>query len=647
MAEIKLPDGRRVRAEIGKRIIDVIPKGSGLVAVVDGKLIDLTATIKPSFREIEVLDFSSEEGKAVYWHTTSHVLAHAVKKLYPHVKLGVGPPIENGFYYDFDTGGVAFTPEDLERIEEEMKKIIEEDVPLERKEMEKHEAIKLFEKLGEKYKVELLEEMSDEKITVYWQGDFVDLCRGPHLPSTGYVKYFKLLSVSSSYWKGDERNPVMQRIYGISFPEKSMLEQYLTQLEEARRRDHRRIGTQLDLFSMPSETIGPGLVLWHPKGALVRKIIEDFLKDVHLKNGYQLVYTPHIAYGTLWEISGHLSYYKDLMYFFEKNGIPHVVKPMNCPFHILIYKSKTRSYRNLPIRYFELGTVYRYERSGTLHGLMRVRGFTQDDAHIFCTEEQLEDEVVRALSLMEYILSAFGFEEYEVELSTWEPDKPEKYMGSPEIWEHAENALKNALRRKGYSFKVMPGEAAFYGPKIDVKLIDAIGRRWQCTTIQVDFNLPEKFNVTYVDKDGEEKTVVMIHRALLGSIERFFGILVEHYAGDFPLWLAPVQARVIPVSDKYISYARKVYEALFSNGVRVELDESSAALGYKIRQGELDKIPYLLIVGRREEESSTVSVRKRKVGDLGAKTIDEFIELVKKEAKPKVKPGLLLTKSKP
>ena len=637
MVKIKLPDGSVLEAEPGRRIVDVIPRNSGLVAVVDGGLVGLTAVIEPSFKTIEILDFNSDEGRMVYWHTTSHVLAHAVKRLYPNVKLGVGPPIEKGFYYDFDTGGKAFTPEDLKEIKVEMEKIIGENIPLERKELEREEAIELFEELGEVYKVELLKEMSDDIVTVYEQGDFVDLCKGPHLPSTGYVKYFELLSVSSSYWRGDERNPVMQRIYGISFPEKSMLEDYLRQLEEARRRDHRRLGAQLDLFSMPSEAIGPGLVLWHPKGALVRKIIEDFLREIHLKNGYQLVYTPHIAYGTLWEVSGHLNYYRDLMYFFEKEGISHVVKPMNCPFHILIYKSKTRSYRDLPIRYFELGTVYRYERSGTLHGLMRVRGFTQDDAHIFCTREQLEEEVVGVLDLMEQVLSAFGFEEYEVELSTWESGEAEKYMGSPEIWEQAERALKNALKRKGYSFKVIPGEAAFYGPKIDVKLIDAIGRRWQCTTIQVDFNLPERFNVTYIDREGKEKTVAMVHRTLLGSIERFFGILVEHYAGDFPLWLAPVQVRIIPVSDRYRDYAYKVYKVLASNGVRVEVDESSAALGYKIRKGELDKIPYLLVVGRREEKNSTVSIRKRRIGDLGSKTLNDVLEMIKDEVKPRIK----------
>ncbi|RLE71597.1 MAG: threonine--tRNA ligase [Thermoprotei archaeon] len=632
MVKIKLPNGEIIKARVGERILDKIPKNSGLVARINGKLIDLSMVIKEDLKLIEVLDFNSEEGKMVYWHTSSHILAHAVKRLFPNAKLGVGPPIENGFYYDFDVGGYAFTPEDLEKIEKEMKKIIKENIPLERKELDRLEAIKLFEKLGEKYKVELLNEMVDEKVTVYKQGDFIDLCRGPHLPSTGYIKCFKLLSVSSSYWRGDEKNPVMQRIYGISFPEREMLEKYLYQLEEARKRDHRVIGVQLDLFSMPSEIIGPGLVLWHPKGALIRKMIEEFLRDVHLKNGYQLVYTPHIAYGKLWETSGHLRYYRDLMYVFEKEEMPYVVKPMNCPFHVLIYKSKIRSYRDLPIRYFELGTVYRFERSGTLHGLMRARGFTQDDAHIFCTRKQLEDEVVSALDLMEYILSAFGFKQYEIELSTWEADKPEEYMGTPEIWEHAEAALKNALKRKGYDFKVMPGEAAFYGPKIDVKLIDAIGRKWQCTTIQVDFNLPERFNVTYVDKDGKEKTVVMIHRALLGSIERFFGILIENYAGDFPLWLAPVQARVIPISDKYLDYAYKVYEKLSASGVRAEIDDSKAALGYKIRQGELEKIPYLLVVGRKEAENNVVSVRRRKKGNLGSMKVEDVIKLILEEA---------------
>ena len=630
---IKLPSGEIIEGKAGERIIDVIPGRIGLVAKVGGKVIDLTSRIKEEWKIIEVLDFNSREGKETYWHTTAHVMAQAVKRLFPNAKLGIGPPIENGFYYDFDLGGYTFTEEDIAKIENEMNKIIKEDIPIERIEMSKENAYQLFKKRGETYKLELLSEMPEETVTIYRQGEFVDLCRGPHLPSTGYIKAFKLTSTSSAYWRGDEKNPVMQRVYGISFPSRDMLKKYLKMLEEARKRDHRILGPKLDLFSMPSEVIGPGLALWHPKGALARKIIEDFLRDIHLRNGYQLVYTPHIAYGTLWEISGHLSYYKNFMYTFEKEGALHVVKPMNCPFHILIYKSKTRSYRDLPIRYFELGTVYRYEKSGTLHGLMRARGFTQDDAHIFCTEEQLEDEIIGVINLMEHILSAFGFKNYEVELSTWDPEHPEEYMGSPEIWEHAQNSLAKALEKKNYEFEEMPGEAAFYGPKIDVKLVDSLGRKWQCTTIQVDFNLPEKFNITYVDKDGKEKRVVMIHRALLGSIERFFGILIEHHNGELPLWIAPVQVRVIPVSDKYLKYALAVYEKLSAAGVRAEIETTSTTLAYKIRQSEVERIPYVVVVGKREEENHTVSVRRR--GKKGTETVslEEFIDKIVEEGK--------------
>jgi len=628
-----LPSGEEVYGEPGTRIIDNMPRRAGLVARVGGRLVDLTSTIREDWSLVEVLDFDSEEGRQTYWHTSSHILAQAVKRLFPHAKLGIGPPIENGFYYDFDLGGYAFTQEDLERIEEEMYKIIGEDLPIERLEVSREEAIKKFKEMGETYKVELLEEMSDEVVSLYKQGEFVDLCRGPHLPSTGYVRAIKITNVSSAYWRGDERNPAMQRIYGISFPAQEMLRKHLALLEEAKRRDHRVLGPKLDLFSIPSEVIGPGLVLWHPKGALARKIIEDFLREIHLRNGYQLVYTPHIAWGSLWETSGHLSYYRDMMYVFEKEGVQHVVKPMNCPFHILIYKSRSRSYRELPIRYFELGTVYRYERSGTLHGLLRVRGFTQDDAHIFCRRDQLEDEIVGVITLMEEILSAFGFEEYEVELSTWDPEHPEDYMGSPEVWEHAQNALAKALERKGYEYKVMPGEAAFYGPKIDVKLVDSLGRKWQCTTIQVDFNLPEKFDVTYVDRDGKEKRAVMVHRALLGSLERFFGILVEHYAGELPLWVAPVQVRVVPVSDKNLPYAKAVYEKLVSLGIRAELDDSPTTLSYKIRQSEVDRVPYIAVVGRKEEKTGTVSIRRRRKGDLGKMSVDEFAKMILEQSK--------------
>ncbi len=631
MVEIRLPDGSRVEGEVGKRILDCIPREAGLVARVNRrKLIDLTARIDPSFREIEILGFDAEEGKQTYWHTTSHILAHAVKELFPHFKLGVGPPIENGFYYEFDTGGRAFTPGDLERISAKMREIIEMDLPIEREEVPKEEAVAIFRKRGESLKLELLEEIEGDVVTIYRQGDFVDLCRGPHLPSTGYVKYFKLTTASAAYWRGEEGGPILQRIYGISFPTREAMEEYERMLEEARKRDHRVLGKALGLFSVEEE-VGAGLVLWHPKGGLVRKIIEDFLKEVHLERGYQLVYTPHIAKGALWEISGHMKYYLENMYVFEKEGEKYVVKPMNCPFHILIYKSRTRSYRELPIRYFELGTVYRYERSGTLHGLLRVRGFTQDDAHVFLMPEQLEEEVVNILELTKYVLGAFGFTEYKVDLSTWDPERPWEYMGSEEDWERAEEALEGALRKMGMDYRVVPGEAAFYGPKIDLKLVDAIGRTWQCTTIQVDFNLPKRFNLTYVGPDGREHEVVMIHRALLGSIERFFGILIEHYAGDFPLWLAPVQVRVIPVSSRFNDYAREVRNFLKRHGIRAEVDDSQATMRYKIREAELEKIPYVVVVGKREATSRTVSVRRRGVGDMGTRGLEEFLEMLREE----------------
>ena len=629
MARIKLPSGEYVECGESKRIIDCIPAGVGLVARVDGKLVDLTET-PPQEGEVEVLDFNSEEGRRVYWHTTSHVMAQAVKALYPDAKLGIGPPIENGFYYDFDVGGRSFTPEELERIEEKMREIVEKDIPIKRVEMSREEAIDLFRSRGEPYKVELLEEMEDDRVTVYWQGDFVDLCRGPHLPSTGYVKHFKLLTASSAYWRGVETNPAMQRIYGISFPEEEMLKKHLEMLEEAKRRDHRILGAKLDLFSIHEES-GAGLILWHPKGAMLRKIISDFVLEEYLKRGYQLVATPHIAKGTLWEISGHMGYYLENMYVFEKEGETYVVKPMNCPFHILIYKTKTRSYRDLPIRYTELGTVYRYERSGTLHGLMRVRGFTQDDAHIFCTPEQLEEEILGVLDLTLYILRTMGFHEYKIVLSTRDPEHPERYMGTDEEWTRAQEALAKALEKRGLPYEEAPGEAVFYGPKIDIKLVDAIGRTWQCTTIQIDFNLPRRFNVTYVGPDGKEHHVVMIHRALLGSIERFIGVLIEHYAGNFPLWLAPVQVRVLPVSDRYVDYATSVYQKLRDSGLRVELDDRPLTVSYRIREAEEEKIPYMVIVGGREAESSTISVRRHTIGDLGQFSLEEFIARLKEE----------------
>ncbi len=634
MVKILLPDGRRMEARPGERIIDVIPKGSGLVAKVNSQLIDLTSQVSEEANEITILDFNSQEGRQVYWHTSSHIMAQAVKRLFPNAKLGIGPAIDEGFFYEFDTSGRSFSPEDLERIEDKMREIVKEDLPIVREEIRRDDAIALFERLGEPYKVELLKEIEEDIVSIYRQGEFVDLCRGPHLPSTGYVKYLKVLHSSSSYWKGDERNPVMQRIYGISFPRREMLEEYLKRREEAKRRDHRILGPQLDLFSMPSEIIGPGLVIWHPKGAIVRKIIEDFLVRVHLKWGYKLVYSPHIAYTNLWKTSGHLSYYRDFMYVFDKEGIEHAVKPMNCPFHILVYKSRRRSYRELPLRFFELGTVYRYERSGVLHGLLRARGFTQDDAHIFTTSEDLEREISKVIELDEYLLRSFGFNEFKVELSTWDPNNPEEYMGSEEDWLKAQSSLEGALRKRGYNYEIMEGEAAFYGPKIDIKLVDSIGREWQLSTIQLDFNLPKRFNVTYVDADGNEKTVVMIHRALLGSIERFFGILLEHYGGNFPLWLAPIQVRILPVADRHVGRAREILQMLDEAGVRADLDEARGTLGYRIREAELEKIPLLLIIGDKEVKSGKVAVRRKGRGNVGDMELKEFLDTYRSDFIP-------------
>ncbi len=634
MVLILLPDGRRLEARTGDRIIEAIPRDAGFVAKVDGKLVDLTSPISEDANEIIILDFSSKEGRQVYWHTSSHIMAQAVKRLFPSVKLGIGPAIEEGFFYEFDTSGRAFSPEDLGKIEEEMREIVEEDLPIVREEVRREEAISIFEERGEPYKVELLKEIEEDIVSLYRQGEFVDLCRGPHLPSTGYVRYFKVLHSSSSYWKGEEKNPVMQRIYGISFPSKEMLEEYLKRREEAKKRDHRVIGPKLDLFSMPSEIIGPGLVIWHPKGAIVRRTIEDFLVRVHLKWGYKLVYSPHIAYTNLWKTSGHLSYYRDYMYVFEKEGIEHAVKPMNCPFHILIYKSKRRSYRELPLRFFELGTVYRYERSGVLHGLLRARGFTQDDAHIFMAPEGLESEILNVIDLDEYLLKSFGFEEFKVELSTWDPRHPEEYMGSEEDWHEAQSSLEGALRRKGYRYEIMEGEAAFYGPKIDVKLVDSIGREWQLSTIQLDFNLPKRFDVKYVDADGSEKTVIMIHRALLGSIERFFGIMLEHYAGNLPPWLAPVQVRILPVADRHVSRAKELLQVLNNSGIRADLDEARGTLGYRIREAELEKIPFLLVIGDREMRSGRIAVRRKGKGNIGDMELEEFLGKYRKELFP-------------
>ena len=598
--------------------------GEAVAAQVDGTLLDLTAAL-PSESQVSVLTFSDEAGREVYRHTASHIMAQAVQALYPDARLTIGPAIEDGFYYDFDTH-TTFQPDDLARIEARMRDIIAKDLPLQRQEISRSEAIAIFKARSEKYKVTLIEELpGDERISVYYQGDFVDLCRGPHLPSTGKLKAFKLLSVAGAYWRGDEHNPMLQRIYGTAFPEQAQLDEFLRLREEAEKRDHRRLGRELDLFSLP-EALGGGLVLWHPKGATVRRVIEDFWRAEHLKRDYQIVYSPHIARAHLWETSGHLSFYREGMYgpiMIEEEE--YRLKPMNCPFHVLIYKSQVRSYRELPIRYCELGTVYRYERSGVLHGLLRVRGFTQDDAHLICTPDQIGDEVKGVLDFTIFMMNAFGYHDFTAALSVRSEGDVSKYMGTDEQWESAERSLTEALESRGVSYTRELGEAVFYGPKIDIKLKDSIGRYWQGPTIQFDFNIPQRFQMEYMAADGERHTPLMIHRVVLGSMERFFGGLVEHYAGAFPVWLAPVQARVLPIADRHHDYARQVGARLRGAGVRAEVDDRKATTRAKIRDGEVEKVPYLLIVGDREAESGAVSVRQHGKGDLGSQPLEEFM----------------------
>jgi len=598
-----------------------------VAAKADGQLLDLAAPL-PAVERLEILEFDDEEGRETYWHSTSHLMAQAVVSLFPGAKPAIGPAIGEGFYYDFDCAE-AFTPERLEEIEEKMRDLAQRNLPIERVEMPRTEAIKLYQEAGQNYKVELLKEICDDTVSLYRQGDFTDLCRGPHLPSTGRIGAFKLLSVAGAYWRGDENNPMLQRIYGISFPTQEQLDNYLARLEEAQKRDHRRLGRELDLFSVPEE-LGGGLVLWHPKGALVRYLIEEFWRQEHLKRGYQLVFTPHIARAHLWEVSGHLDFYRESMYgplMIDEDE--YRIKPMNCPFHVLIYKSRLRSYRDLPIRYAELGTVYRYERSGVLHGLLRVRGFTQDDAHIICTPEQIGDEVKGVLDLTLFMMKAFGYHDFEVDLSVRDEADPAKYMGSDEEWAIAEESLAQALESRGVPHKRAPGEAVFYGPKIDIKLKDSMGRLWQGPTIQFDFNLTSRFKMEYVGADGARHAPLMIHRALLGSLERFVAGLVEHYGGAFPTWLAPVQVMVLPITDRHHEYALKVKQRLEAEGLRVEADLRNESMRLKIREAQVQKVPYMLVVGDREQEAGTVAVRTRAGGDQGAQPLDEFVEVVK------------------
>ncbi len=588
------------------------------------RLIDLSRPLHQD-GTLSFVGYDTPEGMEIFWHSTAHIMAHAIKSLYPEAKFGFGPALEDRFFYDFDINK-PLVPEDLDKIELKMREIVAANNPFIREELSKEEAIKLFKDRNEPYKVEHIEELTDST-SIYREGDFVDLCAGPHLPSTGWVKHFKLLAISGAYWKGDERNPMLQRIYGTSFPTKEQLDAFLHKIEEAKRRDHRRLGRELDLFSINDEC-GAGLILWHPKGAIIRKNIEDFWRNEHLKAGYELVFTPHIARLDLWGKSGHLDFFIENMFApMEMENIKYQLKPMNCPFHLLIYKSQSRSYRDLPIRWAELGTVYRYERSGVLHGLMRVRGFTQDDAHIICRPDQLQDEIIRCLDFTVFILSTFGFTNFEIYLST----RPEKFVGEIKNWELATEALRMALTQKGLDFKIDPGEGVFYGPKIDIKIKDVLDRAWQCTTIQVDFNEPERFDITYRAADGQDHRPIMIHRALMGSLERFFGILIEHYGGAFPLWLAPVQVIVLPITDAHHTYAQQIANEMRAKSIRVSVDDRNEKVGFKIREAELQKIPYMAIIGDKEIQANSVSVRKRKIGDLGQIKLVDFIEQLIKE----------------
>ncbi len=615
MASVKItfPDGAEETFEKGVLPIDIarsISEGLArncVVAEVNDRLTDMTRPVTED-AAIRFITRKDPEAHDVLLHSTAHVMAQAVKRLYPDVKVTIGPAIENRFYYDFDAP-TPFTEDDLEKIEEEMKKIIKEDQPFTRHEISRNDAIKFFEKRGETYKVEIIREIpEDETLTLYSEGDFTDLCRGPHISSTGKIPAFKLLSVAGAYWHGDERNKMLSRIYGTAFPSKKELNKYLNFLEEAKKRDHRRLGKELDLFEI-SEKVGQGFSLWYPKGALLRKNIEDYWHAEHRKGGYDIIQTPHIGKAELWETSGHLDFYKDAMYpAMEVEGQDYYVKPMNCPFHIMVYKRRQTSYRDLPLRYAELGTVYRYELSGVLHGLMRVRGFTQDDAHIFCTPEQLNGEVEKLLIFSFDYLKAFGFKEYEVYLST----KPaEKFVGEPHLWEKAQESLRRSMEKLGVDFKYDRGGGAFYGPKIDIKIKDAIGRLWQCTTIQFDFNEPERFDMSYTGSDGEAHRPYMIHRAIMGSLERFIGVLIEHTAGKFPIWYAPVQLKVIPVSEKFTAAAKKIADAAIAEELRVEVDERNERVGYKIREAETLKIPYMIVVGQKEEESGLLKLRQQ------------------------------------
>ncbi len=572
-----------------------------------------------------ITNLSKEEELSIYRHSCAHLLAQAVLELYPEAKIGIGPAIDSGFYYDFIVNE-PFTPEDLQKISKKMKFYVKQNIKIERLEWKKEEAEKYFSDMGQDLKLELIKDkVVGDTVSVYKQGEFIDMCVGPHLLKTGLLKHFKIMYSSASYWKGDEKNAPMQRIYGIVFPNAEELNDRIKFLKEAKERDHRKLGKELDLFSINNE-VGAGIVLWHPKGSMIRHEIEKFWKDEHIKNDYELLYTPHIARLDLWKTSGHLDFYSENMFApIEFDNTKYQLKPMNCPFHLSVFKAKNRSYKEMPFRWAELGTVYRYERSGVLHGLMRVRGFTQDDAHIFCTPEQLEAEIQELIDFTLFILGSFGFKDVDIFLST----RPEKYVGELDKWELATNALEGALKNGKHKYEIDPGEGVFYGPKIDIKINDMLGRSWQCSTIQIDFNLPDRFNLKYVDSDGAIKQPIMIHRALLGSLERFFGILIENFGGFFPTWLSPVQVSILPVSDDNLDYAKAFYKKLKQEGIRVEIDYRSEGIGRKIRDAEISKTPYIVIIGKEEEEAQNISYRIHKQGDKGKIEVNDFINGLK------------------
>jgi threonyl-tRNA synthetase len=649
---IKLPDGSQKEMPKGATALDVARSISprladaALVAKIhsngpgsqpagqqerDGwRLIDLNRPIDKD-TELRILTDKDPESLEVFRHSSAHLLAAAVLELFPETKLGHGPATENGFFYDFYRP-TPFTPEDLEKIEKKMHELVEQNIPYAREFLPRQEGLEQFKSEGDFMKCHFIEQFTapDERISLYRTGKFVDFCRGPHIPATGKIKAFKLLNIAGAYWLGDEKNPQLQRIYGTSFYTQKELDGFLHKMEEAKRRDHRLLGKQLDLFSI-QELAGPGLIFWHPKGGIIRTVMENWLRDEYLKRGYSLVYTPHVARRQLWQTSGHEGYYVQNMFdVMELDDAEYRIKPMNCPFHILIYKDQLRSYRDLPVRLGELGTVYRYERSGVMHGLLRVRGFTQDDAHIFCTPEQIEDEITGCIDFALAVLTTYGFSEYQVELSTWDPNDRKSFLGSDEQWTRANLSLENALRRRNIPYKIIPGEAAFYGPKIDIKLVDAIGRLWQLSTIQFDFNLPQRFDLEYVGEDGQRHQPVMVHRALYGSVERFFGVLIEHYAGAFPVWLAPVQVVVVPISERHVDYANSLGKQLEAAGVRFHIDSRNEKMNAKIREHAMQKVPYILVVGDKEAQAQAVNVRtrgKEKTEDMPAA---QFVEKIQK-----------------